>query len=615
MSYLRILSVVFFLCLSAGRLAAQTSPAVNPDKAKKKQALIEAQRQMTEEMLEAGRSLRLPENKAYVLFNAATQLWSLDEKRARELYREAMDLFLELQKLPEDGPDAVPEQFRWQTANLRQQLLYSLSARNPQLALEFLEATRVPADQQPPGAGQQEAYLEASLLQQIAMKEPKRALERAQKLIAEDAPVSSIWPLLSMLQEKDFDAAKTLSAQLLTKIQSESPMNAETTLFLVQLAVGLPGAGGDGNPQNRKTLISLAEARPLIDKIVQNAQKEITAAKQQNDPERMQRALGQLSILHSNAEALEKISPSSAAAIKRSWSQSESSMGAEQRGWEALNRLAEKGSAEAIVEAAAKVPPELQQSYYQRASQLAMEKGNLEEAKTILKEHTADKSQLRFMLDELDRQTFWKKAGENNIDEARKLAPKFRNLNEQINFLVSLAQNALGQGKKESAVEVLEEAWGLVSGPAETNLQLSAQLQLAGAYAPINPTRSFEILESSIEQVNELTAASAVVESFQEQGAFRKKEMILAGGGGMSAQYTHQYIQSLAGLLPDDPDHVRTLIGRFTRPEIRVLLQSMVLQQSQGGIRAEMEIRVDDGQMELSPQAQPMIRSSIRRIN
>jgi hypothetical protein len=605
MFYLQILSAVAMLSFFAAPFLAQTpraAAAADSEKSKTKQDLIEARRLMIEEMIEAGRGFRLPENKAYVLFNAATLLWKTDEKRAQELYREAMALFLELQRLPEDGPDAVPDQVRWQLANLRQQLMQSLSQHNPALALEFLEATRVPADQQNPGASQQEAYIEASLLQQIAAKDPKRAYERGQKLIAEDAPLSSLWPLITSLWDQDFEAAKNLSASILTKVQSESPLSAESTMFLMQLiSTGHPvNQGETTDVPSRKSLISAAEARPLIDKVVLNIQKEITAARQQNDQERLQKALGQLSMLNAQAETLEKFAPASAASVKRNWTQAEQLMGPQQRGWEALNRLAEKGSVEAIVEAAAKAPQELRQSYYQRASQLAMEKGDLDAAKSIIKDHTADKTQLRYMLEELDRQVVWRKIGENKFDEARKLAPKFRNVLEQVNFLVSMAQNAQNQGKKEIAVELLEEAWALVDGPAESNLQLSAQLQLAGVYVTINPTRSFEILESSIEQINELSAAAAVIESFQEQGAFRKKELLLISGGGMSGQYVHPYTQALATLMPSDPEHVQTIIGRFSRPEIRVLLQSLILQQSQGALQAG-GIGFGGGGMSLGP--------------
>lgn len=602
MSNLRILSVVFCLCLSAGLVQAQTpavQPPADPELAKKKEAMEQTRRRMIDEMIEVAHELRLPENQSYLLCIAGAQLWPSDEKRARELFQESIQLYHELQRQTADGSEPIIQSQRGRYTNLRQHLLQMISQRDPQLGQEFLEATRGAGGQSSLEERQREAWMESSMLQQIAARDPKRALERAEKLMAEGASVNSIWPLVYALQNKDPEGAQKLTAALIEKAQTGNSNAPDSQMFLIRLigdamrneatrGARLQAMTGVGQQtmitagSARTPLLSVAQAQALAEKLIADLQKELAVARQQMDPSRAQRIFSNLRNLRMQTQGLDKQMPAFTASLQKALETAEQMLPPQQRGYEALNRLAEKGSVEGIVEAAANVPQDVRPQYYQRAAQIAMGKGNLEEARRILKEHVPDKAQQQSMLDELERQQVWKKIGERQSDEALNLNVKFRNVNEHVNWLISMAQNAKQRENSELAQQLLDQAYGLVAGPPASNTQLFAQLRLAGAYASHNADRSFEILESSIEKVNELAAASAVIEEFQENGSYRNKEMILLNGGGMSSQYIHQYTPALANLFIADPERVHKTFQRVSRPELRVWMQANFLQQSSG---------------------------------
>src|SRR5262249_31250168 len=156
----------------------------------------------------------------------------------------------------------------------------------------------------------------------------------------------------------------------------------------------------------------------------------------------------------------------------------------------------------------------------------------------------------------------WKRIGENKFEEAWKLACRSRNIQGQIGVLVSIVQSAQNAGKMELVRPLLDEAWALANVPVEQAYQFKAQLQIAGASLRINPTRSFEILEASLNQFNELFAATAAIESFESRGNFRKKEMILQESSRM-IHYLEFYLQQLPALSALDPERVQSLIERF----------------------------------------------------
>ncbi|MEP7336118.1 MAG: hypothetical protein ABI977_00005, partial [Acidobacteriota bacterium] len=251
---------------------------------------------------------------------------------------------------------------------------------------------------------------------------------------------------------------------------------------------------------------------------------------------------------------------------------------ANQRRSDDLNAVAEKGSPEALLEAASKADPGMKYGYYERAAQIAKEKGDIERARQILNDNVTDPNQRRHALYNLNQQRLWQSINEGKFDEAHSQLALLRTIQERVNALTQMASAAMNAGKKEIAMQLLNEAWALVDGAAESNQQFNAQLQIAVAYLKFDPSRSFEIIGATIDQFNELFAASAVLENFDQNGTFREKEMILRNGGRAS-QYFNQYGQALGELAQTDVPRVQAVIAQFARAEVRTSIRILVLQQ------------------------------------
>ena len=95
-------------------------------------------------------SLKLPENRIYIISNTADLLWTVDEKRARTLYWEALNSINLIPSQPaRNAGERVTKAEREtnlrayiSTFRLRQGLLRRIARRDSQLALEMLRATR-----------------------------------------------------------------------------------------------------------------------------------------------------------------------------------------------------------------------------------------------------------------------------------------------------------------------------------------------------------------------------------------------------------------------------------------------------------------------------------------
>ncbi|MDX2042272.1 MAG: hypothetical protein SF097_13540 [Acidobacteriota bacterium] len=574
----RIVFATIVFCLSLYSTTAQAQPQRVPQSPK----LTEEQKQLQEkalamlgELIGDAQTLRLPENRVRVFATAADLLWSHDENRARTLFADATKLLTQLMKQPDDSPEALPENVRWQVSNWRQEIVQMMARHDAQLALDFLAATRPPLNSA--SNAEQETQIEMMLAQQISQRDPKRALAIAKEKLASTKNYGAVASLTYNLREKDFALAQDLVDSILSKLRAEGQLDYNSALFAVSLLGHAPQPKDNGETQ-AKYLISAAVARELIEKALATAQTEIAKTKGQMETQERYNAINLIGNLKSSMPFIEKYAPASLPLFKRLLPETERIKDVHQKRWDDLNELASKGSPEALIQAAAKAPPEMQYSYVQRASQLARGKGDVERARQIIKENLSDSNQQRQAMREFDQQMMWQHINEGQYDEARQLMAGMRHDWERVNALMQMATSALNGEKKEIAAALLEEALAMIGTEVETSQMFSSQLQIAGAFSLLNPARSFDVLESTLDQFNELLTAAAVTESFQQQGSFRQKEMVL-NTGGVASQYLPQYGQHLAGLARTDLARVQTDINRFSRPEARIAVRMYVLQQ------------------------------------
>lgn len=367
----KLLIVVVYLSLLPVHAFAQEPAEKKLDKKIEQKALA-----LLDELIEETSSFKLPENRARILTLSADMLWPHDEKRARTLIGEAMSLLARAIRLPEDSPDAIPENARWQLFQVRQEAVQLIAGRDTQLALEFLAATRPADNKNGAYSPENENQIEMMLTHLIARRDPKKALQTAKEKLAAEKHPNAVLSLLNELRQKDQTAAQELADAIVAKLRANNPLDYESAIAAIGMLNYAPQPNGntDTDQPGSKHLISPAVARELIEKAYAAAAAAMTAARKQNDSEQKNRAANLFQQLKSMMPYIEKYAPAGVAALKRGFTESEQVMDAGQRRWNELNALAEKGSPEMLIEAAAKASPEMKNNYLQRAAQIAREK-------------------------------------------------------------------------------------------------------------------------------------------------------------------------------------------------------------------------------------------------
>lgn len=133
-------------------------------------------------------SLKLPENRLFIMSNAADLLWTVDEKRARTLYWDALNaLNLVAGPVRATGQKLSPEERAKLAQNylsafeLRQKLLRRVARRDAQLALDMLRASRPLIKTDLTDDKQTNALL--TLLCAFAVVDPPKAFALAERTI------------------------------------------------------------------------------------------------------------------------------------------------------------------------------------------------------------------------------------------------------------------------------------------------------------------------------------------------------------------------------------------------------------------------------------------------
>jgi hypothetical protein len=227
-----------------------------------------------------------------------------------------------------------------------------------------------------------------------------------------------------------------------------------------------------------------------------------------------------------------------------------------------------RATADALLDAAAKAPPETREQLYRAAVYKALAEGAGERARQIVAEHFENAQQRAQLLREIDQQLFWRAANAGDVEQARAVIGRLARPEERAGLLVYLARAVAGRGDKEGAARLLEEAWGEIGGRARNQQQFASQLEAAQVFAAVAPERAFEIVEASISQLNDLLDAASKLDGFGQQ-AFEQDELKAAGGYAWNSMI-NQCGVVLAALARDDFDRAVSTSDHFQRAEARL---------------------------------------------
>jgi hypothetical protein len=167
------------------------------------------------------------------------------------------------------------------------------------------------------------------------------------------------------------------------------------------------------------------------------------------------------------------------------------------------------------------------------------------------------------------------KAEGARIDDIRQTVSRLQTDNEKIDLLVQVAGDVQKTNPKV-ALQLLDDAKLIVTRRATSYENFEQQLKVAHAFASIDASRSFEVLDPGISQLNELLSAAQVLSGF-EINMFRDGEMAIQGGNGLTST-VNRFGQELAVLARTDFERSETLAGRFQFAEPRIMTRLSIVQ-------------------------------------
>lgn len=588
-----IACVVLSLSLSA--MAQSNKPQEAAKTAEQKKAKEELEKKalaLVEEIIKELPALRLAENRILVQATLGDLLWKHDEKRARIFFKQSLDQLAEISGRSKQEADplkvfeaSISNQAR---AQLRQEVLQIVARHDARLARDFLRNTRqnIRGPGAPPGGYDVNVAQEISLASQIVATDPKEAFQIAEEHL-EKGFQQELIHLLLQLKAKDSQLGDRLADAIMKKLKSvnlsEDYVAASFAFALVRSALH-PGEDEDEEESPRAPKAATAAA--LDERMIQELMSMVVNAaltrpasdpkKQDDDEDEEGPSEYLLMELGSMIKDVEKYVPARAAALKARVAEISEDEDPEEKKAAELESVMGNGSADAMIEAAAKAPDEMRDNIYQQAAMKAFADGNTDKAKQIINEHFSDPDRRDQMIAYFSQQQIWRAAAEGKLEQTRQLladvAPEQRPA-----VLVHLAEVIAGKGDKKIAAQILNEARDMIGGQASNFMELMTLLEIARVYGSVEMVKGFEIIDPLVDQLNVLLGAAAVLDGFEFTRHFKDGELmpyspsIISGMVLMCARNN--------GLLArGDFERAKTTADRFQRSDVRVMTRLAIAQ-------------------------------------
>ena len=205
--------------------------------------------------------------------------------------------------------------------------------------------------------------------------------------------------------------------------------------------------------------------------------------------------------------------------------------------------------------------------------------GGFEQARQIAKDNLSGPEREQTLAG-IDRQAMTNAIKEQKIDEAKEIISRMVSREARAGAFAELAAAiVMAQGERKPALELLDEARKLITTPPGNEKQIDALMQVAGAYAVVEPARAFELINPLIVQANEMIAAAALLAKFGSgQGLFRRDEMLLQHSFMAANGPYVQYLKKLTSLSRADFERTKAAADGFQREEIRLMGRLLIAQ-------------------------------------
>ncbi|HEX6285686.1 MAG TPA: hypothetical protein VFZ71_12460, partial [Pyrinomonadaceae bacterium] len=558
------------------------APSVTAQKEKEIEQRQEFERRtlaLLNEVASAAWSLKLPENRIFVMTSAAELLWGFDEKRARNLYWEAINSLNLVVPPARRASESLSKEERLKIQQalvavyeLRRNTLRRVARRDPQLAFEMLRATRqvVLRESKSQFFPPDDRQLEQDIAREVAAHDPARALQLARESLAKGFTLELL-NLIGQLTQKDPEKASEFAGDVISKLRMT---NVAADFRASTIAVRLlqysrmpdptvPGASLRSTPQ----MIRLTDdqRRDLVE-VVTNAA--LNASANSNLLFDVSRVMPEI----------QQFFPERRAPLEQKRAAFDATLSKEQRHENTLNDLVRRGIPEEIVRGAASESEGTRLALYRQAAISAVARGTTESFRDLVSKEIKDEDEQRKVIDLLDAEQISLAARHKKIDELRELLPKIRLKEERARAMIAMALILKENGEDAEAAALLDEAAPLIKANLSSESQTNALLSLLAAYALIDPPKAFALAERTVDQANDQISLLMLLDRVVKSGAVKKSEIILDQAGIMPLDIlVFRYGKGVAALAKVDFGRTRALADRFERPELRLMARLMIV--------------------------------------
>lgn len=423
-----VLGVTFVPVLAQDQPATQ--PAAQPaaeDQEKEKAEREKNAYRLLDQVIAEAQTLRLTENRVRVQITAADLLWDSNQGRARSLFAQAADGVAELNRNQQNTNNRRGGGPPNRSFQLRQELVLAAARHDAQLAYQLLASTKAPApaielDQNARNRFQLSAddNLEQALLGRVAALDPKFAATNAEQMMDKGKFPRSLPEVLNQLQKQDADAAAKLADKTVKKLQAANMLTNNDAANLAQLllmAGPRPADASANGTATNTTIASTAGASvgrtPVLDQsayvdllgnVVDLALKGTPVTQSNPRPAGLGRGVGRsggpantggntqstptdaeleqngarrlLAGLQRSLPLVDQYLPSKSAQVRQKLAEVGISTNSPMIFVQTLSALQGDPTADALVQAAATAPPQMQTRLYQQAAFKALEDGD-----------------------------------------------------------------------------------------------------------------------------------------------------------------------------------------------------------------------------------------------
>lgn len=536
---------------------------------------------MLESSLADVQSLKLPENRAVFYARIGGLVWNQDQKRARNLFRNAATELSNAQALAESKKGVNPYNELLQGNSTRQNILNVIAQRDAELALELMVVTR-PAlvvramessgekdkkisnvRQNIASLAQSESYMEQNFYRMAAEQSPERAVKLLKEAINKGL-TNDTFNQLERLAYKDAQAAAEIAPQFLDKLLQCSYINEEQAHYVnIQLTTAvLNYHTSKRNDDGRKLTFENGRVRELAAKLISAYLSD----------QRVAGSIGQQIVTFA-----EKLQPGSVAAINRANARMYPQSAPSEQDAAYQRLMNSETPVEEMLAAADKFPMHTRRNIYQTASNKLMGQGNWQAARDVLTENFANDDG-EYAITNFDQQLVYNLIGQAKFAEAERIIDGLPEQHRTA-MLIYLATTVFHREQKENrsyAVSLLEKARQNISERPENNIEMGQLVQVINGYAQIDAGEAIRLFEALVPKLVELTDAAAVLNGFQMNGNVRDGEFLIVHGN------PHDQFGGYSSIFPQfgKLDLARTinLIDAFKRPEVRISLKLQMLE-------------------------------------